>query len=135
MEIVLGNTGITSNTTEVVADVRKRKEASPAEFEGIFKECLAVEEKALEAFKANNIPEIGKLMNQNHSLLQEIGVSCKELEELVGIARESGALGAKLTGTGRGGLMQALTPGKELQEKVAKAIEGTGKIAFRTRIG
>jgi len=135
VEIVLGNTGITSNTTEVVADVRKKKEENRGEFEGIFKEYLELEGKVLEAFKGNNIAEIGRLMNKNHKLLQEIGVSCKELEELVGIAMENGALGAKLTGTGRGGLVQALTPGKELQEKVAKAIEGTGKMAFRTRIG
>lgn len=135
VEIVLGNTGITSNTTEVVADVRRKKEENPKEFGKIFKDYERIANEALEAFKENNIKRIGELMNENHELLQKIGVSCKELEELVKIARENGALGAKLTGTGRGGLMQALTPGKELQEKVARAIEETGKSAFRTRIG
>ena len=135
VEIVLGNTGITSNTTEVVAGVRERKEASQEKFSEIFKKYEAIAGAALEAFAANDIAKIGELMNENHSLLQGIGVSCAELEELVGIAMENGAIGAKLTGTGRGGLMQALTPGKELQERVAKAIEATGKMVFRTRIG
>ncbi|MCX6802360.1 MAG: mevalonate kinase [Candidatus Diapherotrites archaeon] len=135
IEIVLGNTGLTSDTTAVVGDVKKEKEKNQGEFEKIFKEYLRISEQALSAFRENDIGKIGKLMNENHKLLQKIGVSCKELEELVEIARENGAIGAKLTGTGRGGLMIALTPEKTLQEKVAKAIEKTGKTAFRTRIG
>ncbi len=135
VEIVLGNTGITSNTSEVVADVRKKKEANEREFDKIFRDYGKIAESALGAFRENDVESVGKLMNENHSLLQKIGVSCKELEELVETAREQGAVGAKLTGTGRGGLMIALTPGKELQEKVAEAIEATGKTAFRTKIG
>ncbi|MFH1235263.1 MAG: mevalonate kinase [Candidatus Diapherotrites archaeon] len=135
IEIVLGNTGITSDTTAVVGDVKKEKEKRPAEFEKIFREYERLSGQALSAFMENDIGRIGKLMDENQKLLQKIEVSCKELEELVRIARENGAVGAKLTGTGRGGLMIALTPGKELQEKVAKAIEKTGKTAFRTRIG
>jgi len=135
VEIVLGNTGLTSNTTEVVADVKKKKEANPEEFEKIFSEYAALVEEGIQAFKENNVEKLGELMNKNHELLCRASVSCPELEELVGIARDNGALGAKLTGTGRGGLMQALTPGVELQEKVASAIEASGKTAFKTRIG
>jgi mevalonate kinase len=61
-------------------------------------------------------------------------VSCPELEELVDIASNSGALGAKLTGTGRGGLMIALV-NNETEGTVASAME---KASFRseiTRIG
>jgi len=135
VEIVLGNTGLTSNTTEVVADVKKKKEENPGEFEKIFAEYAELVEAGIQAFKENDVKKIGELMNKNHKLLSRASVSCPELDALVSIARENGAIGAKLTGTGRGGLMQALTPGMELQEKVAKAIEASGKLAFRTRIG
>jgi len=54
---------------------------------------------------------------------------------LVEIAREAGAYGAKMTGGGLGGYMVALTPSKELQEKVTKAIEKEGYYALPTRIG
>ena len=74
-------------------------------------------------------------MDINHCLLKEIGVSCKELDCLVDIAINQGAYGAKLTGGGGGGCMTALTPGKELQEKVAKAIEKEGFQVLRTKIG
>jgi mevalonate kinase len=74
-------------------------------------------------------------MNENHKLLQEIEVSCKELDFLVDLAREQGALGAKMTGGGLGGNMVALTPGKDLQEKVARAMEKKGFEVLRTKIG
>ena len=59
----------------------------------------------------------------------------RKLEELVDIARTNGALGAKMTGGGLGGYMVALTPGTELQEKVASAMEAAGFEALRTKIG
>jgi len=54
---------------------------------------------------------------------------------LVDLARNNGAYGAKMTGTGKGGYMVALTPGKDLQERVALAIEKKGFQALRTTIG
>jgi len=74
-------------------------------------------------------------MNENHGLLQEIEVSCKELDYLINLAREQGAFGAKLTGGGGGGCMVALTPGKELQEAVATAMEKEGFKVLRAKIG
>jgi len=62
-------------------------------------------------------------------------VSSRELDFLVSIAREQGALGAKLTGGGLGGNMFALTPGKDLQENVANAIEKEGFQVLKTTIG
>ncbi len=88
--------------------------------------------KALEEF---DIIRVGTLMNENHRLLQEIGVSCKELDFLVNLARENGAFGAKVTGGGGGGCMAALTPTKKLQDRVAKAIEDAGFEVLRTKIG
>jgi mevalonate kinase len=51
-------------------------------------------------------------MNENHSLLQEMGVSSPELDRLVAAACQGGALGAKLSGAGRGGNMIALITGE-----------------------
>ncbi|MFH1403410.1 MAG: mevalonate kinase [Candidatus Altiarchaeota archaeon] len=135
VEIVLGNTGVTSSTKEVVADVRANKDADPVGYERIFNEYNAVVTSARESLVNGDYTEVGRLMNRNHSLLQEITVSCDELDTLVDAARDAGALGAKLTGTGRGGLMQALTPGVGLQDKVAEAIEDMGFTAYRMRIG
>ena len=135
VEIVLGNTGITSSTKEVVADVMKLKKENPEKFGKIFEEYTLLASDARRALEDFNMEKVGALMNQNHKLLQDITVSCKELDLLVETALKEGALGAKLTGTGRGGLMIALTPGRKLQEKVAKAMEEKGFTAINTKIG
>lgn len=135
VEIVIGNTGLVADTSAAVAGVRERKEKNPKKYEKIFKEAESLVYDAKEALGSYEIEKVGKLMDENHRLLCDIGVSCEELDMLVEIARKNGAIGAKLTGGGLGGNMVALTPGKDLQEKVAKAIEDKGFGVIRTRIG
>ena len=74
-------------------------------------------------------------MKENHELLQEIEVSCEELDKLVNIAQDNGAWGAKMTGSGLGGYMIALTPSSELQETVGEAIKNEGFEVVKTTIG
>jgi mevalonate kinase len=74
-------------------------------------------------------------MNENHKLLQQIEVSSRELDFLVKLSRDQGALGAKLTGGGLGGNIIALTPGRDLQDDVANAIEKEGFQTLKTVIG
>ena len=62
-------------------------------------------------------------MNKNHELLQELTVSCEELDNLVKVARENGAIGAKMTGTGRGGNMIALAPDEATAKQIAESLE------------
>jgi mevalonate kinase len=53
---------------------------------------------------------LGQLMNRAHGHLREIGVSTAKLEELVNLSLANGAVGAKLSGAGGGGVVVALTP-------------------------
>lgn len=135
VEIVMGNTGVVTDTKAAVAGVRERKEKYPEKYAKIFKEAEDLAYKARKALESYDLKAVGKYMDENHKQLQEIELSCKELDFLVGIARKHGALGAKLTGGGLGGNMVALTPGRELQEKVARAIEKEGFEVLRTKIG
>jgi mevalonate kinase len=134
-DIVIASTGITASTKEVVADVRRMKEAKGSWFDQITEDYLDIVNTARKGFEDHDLQLIGLLMNQNHNLLIEIGVSCVELEELVGVSRQAGAWGAKLTGTGRGGNMVALTPGRELQNNVFGAVKQRGFSAWRYTIG
>ncbi len=135
IEIVLANSGLTALTKEVVGDVKKLKEAEPAKVDLIFSEYEKLANEAKKAISTGDLKKVGDLMNKNHELLQRLTVSCKELDEITSTARNAGAFGAKLTGTGRGGMVIALTPGKELQEKVAKAISAKGYKTTKTMIG
>ena len=135
VEIVIGNTGIVANTKAMVAGVGERKKQNPKKYDAIFYQAEDLVHKGRKALEAFDLKKVGELMNENNRLLQEIEVSCKELDHLVEVARENGAFGAKMTGGGGGGCMLALTPGKELQEKVALAIENEGFEVLRTKIG
>ena len=132
--MVIGNTGITSNTSKVVEEVKKEKEKNPEKFKTIFDMYTGLVGDARAAIERKDLDGIGQLMGKNHGLLRELGVSCKELEELVDIALKNGALGAKLTGTGRGGLMIALV-GEQDARKVATAFERAGYKSEITKIG
>ena len=134
VEIVMGNTGIVADTKEMVAGVAARKKRNPEEYDWLFKQAEDLAFAAKKALAKFDLRKVGELMNANHRLLQEIEVSCKELDYLVDLAREQGAFGAKLTGGGGGGCMVALTPGK-LQEVVAAAMEKEGFEVLRTKIG
>jgi len=135
VEIVMGNTGIVANTEAAVAGVRERKQRYTEKYDKIFKEAEELAYIARKALVDYDLRAVGRLMDENHGLLQEIGVSCKELDFLVELARQHGAFGAKMTGGGLGGNMVALTPGKDLQDKVARAIRKEGFEALMTRIG
>ena len=135
VEIVIGNTGVVADTKEMVAGVAARKKKNPEKYDALFKHAEDLALTARKSLKEFDLRKAGNLMNENHRLLQEIEVSCKELDYLVNLARGKGAFGAKLTGGGGGGCMVALTPGKELQEAIAVAMEAEGFQVLRTMIG
>ncbi len=135
IDIIIGSTGIVANTKAMVQGVAHRKRDNPEKYGSLFNQAENLSVSAKEALIRFDLNEVGRLMNENHRLLQEIGVSHDSLDHLVEIAGENGAIGAKLTGGGGGGCMTALTPGRDLQMRVAKAIEKEGYEVLRTRIG
>jgi mevalonate kinase len=106
--LAIADTGIRSPTRIAVEQVRRAWEAAPARFEALFDEIAAVVEAARTAIADGQPDRLGPLMDANHALLQQIGVSSPELDALATAARGAGALGAKLSGAGRGGNMIAL---------------------------
>jgi mevalonate kinase len=71
--------------------------------------------------------ELGSLLTENHNLLSMLGVSHPEIENLIEICLDNGALGAKLTGAGKGGAVIALIPNDSSKEILAKISKGPGK--------
>ncbi len=82
----------------------------------------------VKALQSEDDKELGSLMNRNHELLRQIGVSTPMLDRLVAAARKGGALGAKLTGAGGGGCIIALCADKKARSRIARELrtrEGT----------
>ncbi len=132
IRIVYASTGITASTTKVVGDVRSKKEADEAWFADILDRYARLVGEADRVVAGGDMIKLGELMDRNHALLQELTVSCKELDDLVAAARAAGAAGAKMSGTGRGGLMIALTPTEEIQNSVAAALEKLAPQVWKT---
>jgi mevalonate kinase len=125
--IVIGDTGIQSPTAIAVGDVRKAWQQHTDEYEALFDSTGAIADSARAAIEGGMVELMGPLMDANHGLLRKIGVSCPELDALVLAARRAGALGAKLSGGGRGGNMIALVTEKGA-ERVASALKSTGAV-------
>lgn len=135
MHLVIADTGITASTAEVVEDVRKLKEENKDKFKSIFSEYEEIAKNAKKALIKGKKGVVGALMNQNHKLLQLMTVSGEVNDKIVEISLNNGALGAKVTGTGRGGLVIALTSDEISQEQVFNAIKNEGFSIWKTTIG
>ncbi len=107
-KITVGDTGVRSDTREVVLDVMKLKERMPLFFDRYLKVMVDLVDYGQMYLEKGDLKSFGEVMNVNHGLLSSIGVSSPELERLVWAARKEGSLGAKLCGAGRGGIMIAL---------------------------
>ena len=101
----------TGRTSEQVVGVRKRREQSVAHFDYLFDEMDRLSRQGAELLQSAKWEELGALMNICHGLLNAIGVSTPDLERMVALARQCGAVGAKITGAGGGGSIVALCPG------------------------
>jgi mevalonate kinase len=125
LTLLVGDTGVRSATRLPVGMVRERREAEPERYEALFDAIAACVGQARTALAAGDLPALGAILNQNQELLVELGVSSPELDRLVATARAAGALGAKLSGGGWGGVMLALvTP--ETRDAVADALRAAG---------
>ncbi len=137
--LLIADTGLPSPTKTTVGDVRAAWQKQPERYEQIFHVIGDIVREAKVVIETSKVPEtfevLGELMNRNHQLLRELNVSSPELESLTEAARASGALGAKLSGGGRGGNMIAL-PALGTEERVIAALEKAGaKRVIATVIG
>jgi len=130
--IVIGDTGISAPTKESVSDVRKLWEADKPKWESVFDRVGKIAEEARKNIENGKWELLGELMDQNHMLLQEMTVSSPELDRLVSAARRAGALGAKLSGGGRGGNMIALVESEQAEEVASALMAGGAKRTLTT---
>ena len=132
--ILIADTGIPAPTKESVGDVKKLWEADKMKWESIFDHIGEIARKARTSVERGTWEALGKLMNENHALLQELTVSSPELDRLVETAHHAGALGAKLSGGGRGGNMIALVEPEKAEAASLVLREAGAKNTIITRV-
>lgn len=119
LSVVVAQVEPRASTKAMVEHVSRALEADPERVRGIFDTIGALVDSAVESASVGDAEKLGRLFDDNHRLLAELGLSTPGLEGACAAARDAGALGAKLTGAGGGGCMVALAPGRETAVRAA----------------
>ena len=120
----------------MVSKVRMAWERNPGLYDRIFEEIDRLTLESVRAIEDYHLERLGEFMNVCQGLLNGLQVSSWEIEELIQLARQNGALGAKLTGGGGGGSMIALCPeARSVGARIADGMRRAGYRAIITEIG
>ena len=122
-----------SSTKVMIEAVARRRQENPLEFQRVLDTIVGLVESAEHCLGQGDCRELGRLMDLNHLKLVEWGLSTPALEEACSLARDAGALGAKVTGAGGGGCVIALC-GNLGPSKILKRWREHGYSGFSTRI-
>ncbi|MEN0103246.1 MAG: mevalonate kinase [Curtobacterium sp.] len=133
---VIADTGVPGHTREAVTSVRERHDRDPGAVDAVIEQIGELSRRARGTLGDGDAQALGATMDAAHELLTTLDVSSDDLDRLVGAARSADALGAKLTGGGRGGCVLALAADGEHADRIAVALRGSGAAAtWTTRIG
>lgn len=124
--IVVADTGRISDTHSAVEHVREKVLIDPINMQKSMKLIGDIAYEAKNVLSYGNPYLLGKLMNKNQEVLTNLGVTDDGLNRLIEEAQNAGALGAKLTGGGRGGCMIALAQNLEHAKLISDQLIKSG---------
>ncbi|GMR09922.1 MAG: mevalonate kinase [Anaerolineae bacterium] len=134
-QFVIGDTGEPAPTKELVTMLRGRWSGDTEFVDALFDSIGELTNQAAASIGRGEIRNLGPLMNHDQTLLEALGVSAPSLERLIRAARDAGALGAKLSGAGGGGIMIALVDDSSLDAVDAALHEAGAVRTIQTEIG
>lgn len=125
LPLIVGYSGMKADTPYYVRKVAERFKTKKTELMNLFSKISTLVNRAKEKLLSSDYLQVGKLMTENHLLLQELGVSTPQLDTMVDVAIDAGAWGAKLSGAGGGDCMIALVS-EDKRKQVEDAIKKAG---------
>jgi len=126
--IVIGDSKVRTDTATMNTHVRTWIDRHPARMH-LFRDMGYLVMQAVPALLTGDFATLGRLMNLHQLYQEKIGTSCPEIDRLVEAAIGAGALGAKISGGGGGGIMIALVE-PETESSVANAITSAGGLSI-----
>lgn len=127
--IIIADSGVEGSTRETVDHVRHRYDTDRAATTAALDRLGEITGEVVTALRARDAAAVGRRATEAHRLLAGLGVSNEQLDTLVTAAVRAGALGAKLTGGGRGGCVIALASSQKDAVRVEEAMLGAGASA------
>jgi len=107
-QLVIANSNIEHSTESMVSGVKTFVIKNKEEFSKLLNQESKLVEDVLKLLKENNPEELGEKINQNQKYLETIGISNNQLKKMIEIGQKT-SFGAKITGSGGGGCIFALT--------------------------
>jgi galactokinase/mevalonate kinase-like predicted kinase len=129
LPFVLAHTGVQRLSSAVHRPLRQRWEDGEEAVVNGYKQIAAMARQGKRAFLKGDWETLGRLMNENHAIQRELGGSGPDNERLIAAALDAGALGAKLSGAGRGGTIIALHP--DPQALAAQLVAAGAELVFQ----
>ena len=121
--LVAAHTGIQRHSGRVHATPRERWLAGEVKVRHAYTRIAELARAGKKALLHGDWPTLGSLMNENHSLVTDLGGSGPENDRLIEVARAAGAWGAKLAGAGGGGTILVLA---EDPQRIAEVLLAAG---------
>lgn len=132
LKFIIACAGPHDGTKNAVLALAERRKRHASAYERIFRGLHDIAEDMEKAIKEGHQACLGELMNMAQGYLNALSLSTPEMEKLCAIARERGALGAKLTGAGGGGAIIALIDHNE--SGIQSAFSAAGYQSFVVEI-
>lgn len=129
--LLVCDTGIHHATRILVGGVVQKSQNEKKDFQNYLARVREISNGVAKALREGDDEDLGTLMYQNHELLRKIGVSHPKLDRLVEVARDAGALGAKLTGAGGGGCIVVLTRNASARDRLSRVLRKEGGTSYK----
>lgn len=131
LHLAIGYSGESPSTKVMVDSVAHQLASDPVRVRKAFEGIEVLVKNARFAIEAGDLVALGQLFDLNHAILSSLMLCTTRLDRMCQVAREAGALGAKMTGGGGGGCMIALAPKHEQALRICDAL---GDEAFITEV-
>jgi mevalonate kinase len=132
--LLLADSGEAGSTKQAVAQVRAFWQANPKIANALFQQIAEISLQVKENLALGSPYPCGELLNKNHTLLSQFGISTPKLDHLVRVAQQAGAVGAKLSGGGLGGNLLALVTDSQLTNVKQALLSAGAKTVLITQV-
>jgi mevalonate kinase len=133
MSLAIALAGPAASTKKMVEQVAAIRQSNPPLFEKTLAGIAHLVESGANAIESGDFVSLGAALDQNQVLLSDLLLSTPAIERACELAKSAGALGAKLTGSGGGGAVVALTT-PETERAVLETWRSHGIECFASQV-
>lgn len=124
--IVIGDSGVKGKTKETVADVHQMYQENKSKIGQYLEDLGNCTQTTKDCLINNQLKLLGQTFDKANEILSKLNLSIPKTNQLITAAKNSGSLGSKITGGGRGGCMISLTRNINNATMVQKALIKNG---------